>query len=62
MKTPIDKLKDKYDSAGEHLRAIEDALMEQFNITDREQLHKAVYAAFAVGHKTTTTDDWADFW
>lgn len=62
MATPIDKLKKKYDSDSEHLRAIEDALMEQFNITDREQVHKAVLAAFYVGHKTTTTDDWVDMW
>ena len=62
MKTPIDLLKPKYDSATEHLKAVEDALMEQFSIgeTHRAQVHKAVHEAFHVGHRTTTTDDWAD--
>lgn len=60
--TPIDRLKNKYDSESEHLQAIEDALVEQFQIADRDQVRKAVYAAFDVGHKTTTTDDWADMW
>lgn len=60
--TPIDALKPQYESAAEHLRAIEDALAAQFHIHDRVQLKKAVQAAFEVGHRTTTTDDWADTW
>lgn len=62
MSTPIDRLKKTYDSYPEHLKAIEDALIEQFKLTeeDRPQVKKAVSAAFDVGHRTTTTDDWCD--
>lgn len=62
MSTPINKLKQKYDSAGEHLRAIEDAFMAQFKLdeTHRSQVRKVVHVAFDVGHRTTTTDDWCD--
>jgi len=62
MKTPIECLKLKCGSANEHLKAIEDALMKQFSIdeTQRAQVHQAVHAAFDVGHRTTTTDDWCD--
>lgn len=60
--TPIDKLKQKYGSAEEHLKAIEDAFMAQFALdeTHRPQVQKAVRTAFHVGHRTTTTDDWCD--
>lgn len=61
--TPIDKLKKKYGSSDEHLRAITDAVVEQFGLeADRKQVVKAVAAAFDVGHRTTTTDDWCDAW
>lgn len=61
-KTPIDSLKKKYLSHSEHLRAVEDALMEQFDISEghRAQVTKAVRVAFSVGHGTMTTDDWCD--
>jgi hypothetical protein len=64
VSTPIDQLKPKYRGDREHLKAIEDALMAQFSIdeTHRAQVQKAVRAAFDVGHRTTTTDDWANMW
>ena len=62
MSTLIDKVKSKYDSPTEHMRAIEDAVMQQFAIPEeqRAQVRKALSLAFAVGHGTTTTDDWCD--
>ena len=62
MKSPIDRLAPKYDSARQHLRAIEEALLEQFALpaSEREQIRKAVEAAYSVGRRTTTTDDWCD--
>lgn len=64
MSTPIDNLKQKYRSAEEHLKAIEDALMKQFAIEDvhRQQVRTAVHEAYRVGHSTTTTDDWCNTW
>ena len=63
MTTPIDRLKEKYESASAHLDAIAQAIVTQFEIpeTQHAQVKKAVQAAFAVGHQTTTTDDWCDF-
>ena len=62
MKSPIDRLKAKYDFHTQHLRAIEEALMEQFAIPadQRDQVRKAVSIAYDVGRRTTTTDDWCD--
>lgn len=62
MKTPIDSLKKKYDSAGQHLQAITAAIAKQFNIPDdqQDQVRKAVDEAYGVGRRTTTTDDWCD--
>lgn len=62
MKTPIDKLKNKYDSAGQHLAAITSAIMEQFNIPadQQDQVRKAVEEAYSVGRRTITTDDWCN--
>lgn len=64
VKTPIDQIEDKYESYGKHLRAIEDAVMVQFGIPggDRAQIRKAIEAAYQVGRRTTTTDDWCDAW
>lgn len=64
MKSPIDSLKQKYSSANEHLRAITDAIVKQFKLKseDGPQVRKAVEEAFRVGHSTTTTDDWCNFW
>jgi len=63
MPTPIDRLKAKYESAEEHLNAIARAIVEQFKIPEAQhaQVKKAVHAAFDVGHRTITTDDWCDF-
>jgi hypothetical protein len=62
VKSPIDSLKKKYGSASQHLAAITEAIMEQFNIPkDQEvQVRKAVEEAYDVGRRTTTTDDWCD--
>jgi hypothetical protein len=62
MPTPIDSLEAQYTTHVEHLRAVEDALMKQFNLGEqhRLQIKKAVAIAFAVGRSTTTTDDWCD--
>ena len=62
MKSHIDQLQSKYDSTGQHLRAIEEAIIKQFSLPDseREQVRKAVEAAYFVGRRTTTTDDWCD--
>ena len=62
MKSPIDRLKSKYESAGQHLNAIVQAIVEQFGIPESQhgQVRKAVEEAFNVGHRTTTTDDWCD--
>ncbi len=64
MTTPIDRLESKYESSDAHLRAIVNALMEQFSISEenRHHVNKAVREAFLVGHRTTTTDDWCDVW
>ena len=62
MSTLIDKVKSKYDSATEHMRAIEDAVMRQFSIPEeqRTQVRKALSLAFDVGHGTNTSDDWCN--
>jgi protein-disulfide isomerase-like protein with CxxC motif len=62
MSTPIDELRKKYSSHYDHLRAIENALIAQFNIPQDQwpQVRKAVQAAYDVGRRTTTTDDWCD--
>ena len=62
-KTPIDLLKNRYDSSAQHLDAIVDAVAKQFEISVAQhgQLRKAIHAAFDVGHRTTTTDDWCNF-
>jgi hypothetical protein len=62
MKSPIDRLQNKYESARQHLNAITEALVEQFEVTtdQRDQVRKAVEAAYSVGRRTTTTDDWCD--
>lgn len=64
MKTPIDSLKKKYDSAAQHLQAITNAIAEQFGIPAEQhgQVRKAVEEAYSVGRRTTTTDDWCDSW
>jgi hypothetical protein len=63
MKSPIDRLKPKYESADQHLNAITNAIVDQFGIPEDQQgqVRKAVNEAFAVGHRTTTTDDWCDY-
>jgi hypothetical protein len=62
MKSPIDRLQNKYESARQHLNAITEAIVEQFQVTtdQRDQVRKAVEAAYSVGRGTTTTDDWCD--
>ena len=62
--TPIDRLKERYPSTQEHLKAIENAFMKQFNIDEvhRPQVGKAVAAAFSAGHSSMTSDDWCDAW
>jgi hypothetical protein len=62
MKTPIDFLKNQYESAEQHLDAIVNAIASQFEIpeTQHSQLHKAIRAAFIVGRGTITTDDWCN--
>jgi len=62
VKSPIDRLQNNYESAGQHLNAITDAIVEQFEVTtdQRNQVRKAVEAAYSVGRRTTTTDDWCD--
>lgn len=62
MKSPIDSLKKTYGSLREHLDAITQAIAKEFSISEAEhaQVKKAVVAAFDLGHKTITTDDWCD--
>lgn len=62
MATPIDNLKPRYDSCRDHLKAIQDAVIEQFKLPEdaRPQIVKAISIAYEVGRNTTTTDDWCD--